>query len=51
MAARSVDGSSTGTPADEIVGTSMTTKKPATETGTFLGEIPYVRFGNGRRIW
>ena len=25
----------------------MTTKKPATETGTFLGEFPYVRFGNG----
>ncbi len=24
----------------------MTTKKPATETGTFLGEFPYVRFGN-----
>ncbi len=25
----------------------MTTKKPATETGTFSGELPYVRFGNG----
>ena len=25
----------------------MTTKKPATQTGTFLGEFPYVRFGNG----
>ncbi len=25
----------------------MTTKKPATETGTFLGEFPYVRIGNG----
>jgi hypothetical protein len=46
MAARSVDGSSTGTSVDEIGGASMTTKKPATETGTFLGEFPYVRFGN-----
>ena len=25
----------------------MTTKKPGTETGTFLGEFPYVRLGNG----
>jgi len=25
----------------------MTTKKPATEMGTFLGEFPYVRLGNG----
>ena len=25
----------------------MTTKKQATETGTFLGEFPYVRIGNG----
>ena len=25
----------------------MTTKKPATETGRFLEEFPYVRFGNG----
>jgi pimeloyl-ACP methyl ester carboxylesterase len=47
MAARSVDGSSTGTPVDEIGDTSMTTKKPATETGTFPGELPYVRLGNG----
>ncbi len=47
MAARSVDGSSTGTPADQIGNTRMTTKKPATQTGTFLGEFPYVRFGNG----
>jgi pimeloyl-ACP methyl ester carboxylesterase len=47
MAARSVDGSSTGTPADQIGDTRMTTKKPATQTGTFLGEFPYVRFGNG----
>ena len=41
------DGSSTGTSMDEIGGTSMTTKKPATETGTFLGEFSYVRFGSG----
>ena len=41
------DGSSTRTPVDEIGGTNMTTKKPATETGTFLGEFPYVRLGNG----
>jgi pimeloyl-ACP methyl ester carboxylesterase len=47
MAARSVDGSSTGTPADQIGNTRMTTRKPATQTGTFLGEFPYVRFGNG----
>jgi pimeloyl-ACP methyl ester carboxylesterase len=25
----------------------VTTKKPATETGAFLGEFPYVRFGDG----
>jgi pimeloyl-ACP methyl ester carboxylesterase len=47
MAARSVDGSSAGTSVDEIGGASMTTKKPATETATFLEEFPYVRFGNG----
>ena len=47
MAARSVDGSSAGTTVDEIGGASMTTKKPATETGRFLEEFPYVRFGNG----
>jgi pimeloyl-ACP methyl ester carboxylesterase len=41
------DGSSTGTTVDGIGDTSMTTKKPATETGTFLGEFPYVRIGNG----
>ena len=45
MAARSVDGSSTRTSADEIGGANVTTKRPA--TGTFLGEFPYVRFGNG----
>jgi pimeloyl-ACP methyl ester carboxylesterase len=27
--------------------TNVTTKKPATGTGTFLGEFPYVRLGNG----
>jgi hypothetical protein len=45
MAGRSVDGSSTGTPVDEIGGTDVSTRKR--ETGTFLGEFPYVRFGNG----
>ena len=42
-----VDGSSTKTSIDEIGGADVTTKKPATESGTFLGEFPYVRFGNG----
>ena len=41
------DGSSTKTSIDEIGGADVTTKKPATESGTFLGEFPYVRFGNG----
>jgi pimeloyl-ACP methyl ester carboxylesterase len=41
------EGSSTERAADEIGGTSMATKKQATETGTFLGEFPYVRLGNG----
>jgi pimeloyl-ACP methyl ester carboxylesterase len=41
------DGSSTGTSVDEIGGTNMTRKKPATETGMFLGEYSYVRFGSG----
>jgi pimeloyl-ACP methyl ester carboxylesterase len=47
MATRPVDGSSTGTPVGEIGDTSRTTKKLATEAGTFPGELPYVRFGNG----
>jgi pimeloyl-ACP methyl ester carboxylesterase len=31
----------------EIGGTNMTKKTSTAETGTFLGEFPYVRFGNG----
>ena len=46
MASRSVAmDSSMRTSMDEIGGTNLTTKKPATETGTFLGEFPYVRLG------
>jgi pimeloyl-ACP methyl ester carboxylesterase len=33
--------------ADEIGGRSMTKKDGATAVGTLLGELPYVRFGNG----
>jgi pimeloyl-ACP methyl ester carboxylesterase len=41
------EGSSTE-PRWMILGsTNVTTKKPATGTGTFLGEFPYVRLGNG----
>jgi pimeloyl-ACP methyl ester carboxylesterase len=40
-------GSSTGTPVDETGGSNLAKKKVATETGTFLGEFPYVRLGNG----
>ena len=47
MAARHVDGSSRTTTTDGIGGTNVTAKKPATETGTFLGEFPYVRLGDG----
>jgi pimeloyl-ACP methyl ester carboxylesterase len=32
---------------DETGGTNVATKKPATETGMFLGEFPYMRLGNG----
>jgi pimeloyl-ACP methyl ester carboxylesterase len=39
------DGPSTGTSVDEIGGTNVTKKNPA--TGTFLGEFPYVPLGNG----
>jgi pimeloyl-ACP methyl ester carboxylesterase len=41
------DRSSTEIAADEIGGTSMATKKQATQIGTFLGEFPYVRIGHG----
>ncbi|MGH3147816.1 MAG: alpha/beta fold hydrolase [Rubrobacter sp.] len=47
MAARDVDGPSKVTSPDETRGTNVTAKKPATETGAFLGEFPYVRLGNG----
>jgi hypothetical protein len=47
MAGNSGDGSPTGISVAEIGGTTMTTKKSATQTGTFLGEFPYVRVGNG----
>jgi pimeloyl-ACP methyl ester carboxylesterase len=41
------DDFSTEKAADEIGGKSMASKKQATEMGMFLGEFPYVRFGNG----
>ncbi len=47
MAARSADGSSSGTSVNDIGGTNVTTKNSATGTGTFLGEFSYVRLGNG----
>jgi pimeloyl-ACP methyl ester carboxylesterase len=47
MAARSADGSSSGTSVNGIGGTNVTTKNFATGTGTFLGEFSYVRLGNG----
>jgi pimeloyl-ACP methyl ester carboxylesterase len=47
MAARSADGSSSGTSVNDIGGTNVTTKNSATGMGTFLGEFSYVRLGNG----
>jgi pimeloyl-ACP methyl ester carboxylesterase len=40
-------GSPTATTPDEVGATSMASKKQAAETGTFLGEFPYVRLGDG----
>lgn len=41
------DGRSANTSVNEIGGTNVTKKTPTAETGTFLGEFPYVRLGNG----
>ena len=40
-------GSPTAKTPDEVGATSMASKKQAAETGTFLGEFPYVRLGDG----
>ena len=45
--ARRTGGSMTATLIAQNGGTNMDGKSAATETGTFLGEFPYVRTGSG----